>query len=249
MKKWTLLAGILAFLASFIAIAPAADVYGWLRGTMPARVQLYGVDGTIFDGHADVARLGDIRVRDLGWHMHPLSLLTGHVDMHVDGRTAGGRSAASVHLGFGGSLELKQVTTTATLSGLKPFLNTDFLPAKGQIGARFKQLKIENGRLVGATGQASLGQLAYTLPHPQVPLGDYKAAVNTGKQGITAVLSDADAPVELAGRWLLTPKGAWSAQVRLRARPKADPEIKNLLKTLGRPDSQGWYRINQSGHL
>lgn len=249
MKKLYVIAGLVAFLASLIVLAPASDVYGWIQGTLPPRVRLYDVGGTLFHGHAGQARIAGIDVHDLSWRMHPGALLLGHVSMDLDGIAAGGRTSAQALLSLGGRLTLKHVISTATLSGLSPLLGVTSLPANGQVGLRLKKAVIDNGHIISASGQLNLGELSWTLSTPSVALGDYKAEISTGKQGVSAVLDDTNAPIELSGRYLLTPSNQWKAHLRVRAKPKAGADVKDLLNNLGRPGPQGWYSVQQQGQL
>ena len=249
MKKLYLIAGVLAFLASLIALAPASYVYGWLQGALPPQVRLYDVDGSVFRGHAAQARIEGIVVHDLTWHMHPAALLLGHVSLDLDGVAAGGRTSALATLSPSGRMTLRDVVATATLSGLSPVLGVTSLPADGQVGLRLKRAVIDNGHVISAKGQLNLGELSWTLSTPSVALGDYKAEISTDKQGVSAVLDNANAPIELSGRCLLTRSNRWQAHVRLRSKPKAGADVKNLLNNLGRPGPQGWYNVRQQGQL
>lgn len=250
MKKVYVLAGVLAFLSSLIALAPANVVYGWLLSSdLPANVRLYDIKGTLFHGHAGQAQIHGLGVQDLTWHMHPADLLLGKISLDLTGRMAGGRTSATVNLGLGNRIGLRHVISTATLSDLAPFLDMDYLPVKGQLGLSLKHAEISHGHLISATGRLNAGELSWTLSQPAVALGDYKAGISTGQQGVVATLSNSSGPLQLSGQCVLTHANTWQVHVRLRARPDAGAKVKELLGNLGRPGPQGWYKLRQRGRL
>lgn len=250
MKKLYVLVGVIAFLVSLITIAPAQDVYGWMSGEIPPGVHVYQVSGTLLHGNAGLVRLNkNIEVRGVHWDMNPWALLTGTLSMDVTGRLAGGQTSAHASIGPGGGVTLHNVVSTATIDGLKPVLNVGFLPVRGQIGMRLRKATIENGRIDSLEGFLKLGGLEWTLTQPAVQLGAYRADIGTNDDGITAILKNTQAPVELTGRVVLRPKGVWQARVKLRPDPDAKPEVKELLGNIGRKNTQGWYRVRQQGHI
>jgi general secretion pathway protein N len=249
MKKLYVVAGLLAFIAALIVLAPANTVYGWARSSIPVQVKLYAVGGRLLRGHADQARVEGVAVHDLHWHLHPTALLTGKIVLNLTARLAGGRTSALVRLDTGNDIELENVVTTATLAGIEPLLQMEGLPAKAHIGLRLKRARIDDGRLVSATGRLTAGDVAWNLSEPAVALGAYRADIETRQKDIVADLRDTQAPIAFNGHVALTSGSTWHAHFRLRARADAPADVKNLLANLGEPGPGGWHDINQHGHL
>src|SRR5699024_2729882 len=76
-RKFLLLLGLLAFVIGLLAYLPARVAINWLPTNLGVR--LIGVQGTLFDGHAERVIGADFSISDLHWRLHPGAVLLGRL--------------------------------------------------------------------------------------------------------------------------------------------------------------------------
>ena len=88
MKNWPLLltVGVVLYLAFLLARLPAAVIAGWL----PDTVTLYGTSGTLWNGKAQAAMVGNVVVHELSWDFVTTQLLRLRLAVEFDARLQSG---------------------------------------------------------------------------------------------------------------------------------------------------------------
>lgn len=243
-----LIAGVLAFVVALFVQAPAATLYGWIAGSSPTLpVRLYGIEGSVFSGRAQRAMRGtQPLLDDLSWRLQPWTLPLGRATYHlrtdeppllVDGKLA---------VGLGGP-RVSDLKANAELRTLAAAAGQAFVPLAGQVGLELEQLRLRDGWPAAAEGRVQLIGLSWALGREPVPLGDYELALSTEDGEIVAAVSTLAGVLEASGSGRVKPDRSYELSLQLRPRADAPPLVANLLRPLGRPDAQGYYRLQRSG--
>lgn len=248
--RWLVLLGLLAFLVSAILNAPADRLYAMVaaRQAAPA-LQLHGVQGTLSAG--GVAGISLHRRPMLGaleWQLQPawLLLLRLSVDLEMRGDP---QVQATLSRGLFGRLRVSGADASGTVRGLLAAVGAPPLPMEGQVRLTLPSAQFVGGLPVQADGLAEIQGLTWTLSREPMLLGDFNANLATDDKGVLAQLGSASGPVELGGEVRLMPDRSWEAHLQVKPRPGAPPQVVTLVRSLGNPDSAGWYHLRRRGNL
>ncbi|HUR41618.1 MAG TPA: type II secretion system protein N [Verrucomicrobiae bacterium] len=248
-RRWLILLGTLAFLATLVLHAPAALVYGWTRGKAPGPTAVHGLHGTVASGGFSALTVNNRRViGEARWDLHPawLALLRLSADIESNGDTS---LRVGVSRGIVGATRLSDLVASGSVKALLGSLGQSALPLEGQARLDLPLLKIRDGLPTEARGSAELENLSWTLSREPLALGSFTADLSTGDAGIRVDLTSGAGPLELTGNATLAPDHAYDLHLQLRPRDQAAPQLLSLLRSLGAPDAQGWYHIRRNGSL
>lgn len=96
---WRLtLVGVAAFVLFVVVTAPAAKLLPWLQPQLPG-VRLGGVSGSLWSGRAQVLQAAGIPFSDVRWHLRPLTLFKGALEVAVEAQF--NRQPLRAHAGLG----------------------------------------------------------------------------------------------------------------------------------------------------
>jgi general secretion pathway protein N len=197
-------AGLGAFVAALVALAPATLVDARLESASGGRLRLAQAHGSLWSGS------GWIEIRDargragvaqrLAWRVLPASLLRGRLEMELELDRAARRFP--VTLSFSGiEIERAGMRLPAAALGLGvPRLAA--LRLSGEMQLEVPRLSLERGRLQGEATLRWRG--AGSALTSVAPLGDYEVTFKAAGAGVHAALRTLAGPLELEG------KGSWS---------------------------------------
>ena len=251
-----LLIGLAVLLWSLLVHAPAASVYAWL---VPAGtpVQLSGVEGDLDQGKVQALALnGRPLLQNLRWSFQPWWLPLLRLSFHVEG--------GSPDLGFSGRAARViggfNLAGIEAQGGLKPLLGlagVPFVPLDGRVRLDLSSLKLRGNFPSDADGTLEAHGLAWALGQNPMPLGDFKATLSTvgpqagtaGPNSIRAVIASVAGPLDASGEVHLQADRGYDYDLQLKAKDGADPNLRNMLQSLGQPDTNGYYHLRNRGQL
>lgn len=256
-KRWLIVLGVLGFLTTLVLHAPATLLYGRLK--LDENIKLYGVHGTLAEGGFSVLAVNRRTVlNDARWTLKPLwlGLLRLSADLETGGDipaagAAGGSTIlrANVSRAVFGKLRWSDIEAAASVKAVLGVSGQPVLPVEGQIRLALTSVRLDQGVPVHAEGSAELQGLAWTLAREPLQLGDFNAMLSTDDKGILASIASGPGPLELSGEARLAEDRAYDLQLQLKPRPEASAQLQTLVRSLGQPDSQGWYHIRRQGKL
>ena len=91
--------------------------------------------------------------------------------------------------------------------------------------------------------------LGWKLGRESVLLGDYAATLDNETGGVKAEIATLSGVLEISGKARLGDDRSYEVDLQMRPKPNAPPMVPNLVRTLGAPDSQGWYHVRRRGQL
>lgn len=250
MKTRTLLlAGLLSFAGFVIVGAPVATLWPRVADKLPA-LALSGLSGSVFEGEAAAVSVGGRIVgRPLHWSFSPWSLVSAKLGYRIagtlDGLTYEGRVAKSLS----GATIIDAMQASGSLRGLLALSGDGGLPLDGDVTADVDTLTLVDQFPKRATATVSVGRLRMAFgPQPQ-SLGDFVLDVKTEADVIVARVSPTAGPLDVGGELRLMADRSYEVDLKVKARPEAPAEVQNLVRTLGQPDTDGYFRIKQRAQL
>lgn len=248
MKLWLPLCFLPALLLGLLIEAPAGKLLPHLLPES-APLRLYEIDGRLIDSRIGYVDTGRVAIEDLQLRLQAAPLLLGRLAAEVEAKPADAWAQGRISTGLAGQLRVDGLRATARLEDLKPVLNLPFLPVQGQLSAEIERLEFEGRALRHASGVLRLGNTVWSLSRPPAELGLFSAELKTVEDGIVAQLADQEAKLALSGELRLAPDQSYVVDLRLRPKADTPAPVANNLRTLGRTDSDGWYRVQQRGQL
>jgi len=239
---------VAVFLWTLVTQAPASLVYRWIGPHMPS-LRLFGVDGRLADGSASGFAIGDRNIDErLGWSLQPWWLPLGRVAAHVTGSGAL-QAEGSLQFGLGG-LRLRSLHGSGDAKAIAGLVGYGFAPLAGAAQFDIASLQLKGNRPLAAEADVQLHGLAWALTQNPVPLGDFRATATTQADSILVKIVSLSGPLDADGDVkYTTADGRYEVQLKLKPKDNAEPALKNMLQSLGAPDSGGAYHLHQDGTL
>lgn len=240
---------LMVYLVALFVTFPANQAYSFIANKLPPNTKLYGIEGSIWSGHAAVVDVNGLRLSNVNWDVHFLPLLIGRMQLGINSKLGDGNIKGSVGMSLGGTLYTK---------GLQGKVNSKDLASKFQI-LRFAQgtikannfsISLDNSKIYTASGQLQLLNAAMTVPC-EAEVGNLIVNVKNGAMEgmIKANIKDkGNQPIVFSGDFDLETQGTWKFKGRVMAKEKGSC-LANMLGALGRPGSDGKTTINRSGKL
>lgn len=252
--KW-LAGGAALYLLFLLLTLPAAQLSGRLTAHLAEQPQapalrLQGVSGPWWHGRIEQLQVEGLTLGPLQWRWRPTALLRGRfgLDLALEGGEPGGEARLAVSPG--GALYIEALNLELAAAELLRILPA--LPVPVQAGGRLA-LAVERA-VLGPDGlpRELEGQLEWREARLQSPLAlrleHLVAELALEEAELVARLSDRGGDLDLGGTARLDPaSGRYRLELQLRARD--NPELRDSLALMGRPDARGYHNVNRSGRL
>lgn len=239
--------GLLMYGVFLVAGLPAAWAYTWGKERL-GDITLTGISGTLWDGRARGAQLGQFRVEKLRWDVRPWTLLLGRlgVGMEFNYESQPARLTASRHLG--GALSLRDVELLLPARSLQGLLRLPGVELGGEVDVDLARVGIEQGRIAAAEGGLSWNRAAVVRP-VVAQLGGFTVTLETVEGEIKGVLRDQGEAVQAEGLFTMKGDGNYQFTASLVSRDPRQPAIAQGLRLFGEPGPDGRVKINAQGVL
>lgn len=238
--------GLLAFVVTAVWKFPAAGV---LPHVNIQPVKLSGVSGSIWNGGAQTVEAPELKqpVTNVQWKFAPATLLSASAGANVNFEVLGGKGEGLVSRNRSGNMFVNDGTFRVPASRLEQFLPLPVAEFGGILLADIKDLELENNLLKRTTGTLTwnsaevkntvlLGQVVFDI-------------VPQGEDQHIGTLSNTDGQLELRGEVLLDLAGNYKADIQIKPTSETPPQVNGLLNLVGRPASDGSYRIRNNGNI
>ncbi len=251
------LVGVTAYLIALLAGFPADRAYALTRDYL-APVSLYGLDGSLWRGRAEMLTIDKTAFRSVSWSISPWGLFLGRISTdwrfdQGDGRHRGhGRAGLSL-IGARAAVSEARLTLPAAL--VQSLFNSR--PMSFQLGGTV-HAELAEGRfdLPGGLPEVLRGRIqwldASITVRETAALGDFDISLDTGEEGLSAALRDRGGPLEAQGLATLDPQRRYVLKVHLAVRDSNRRDLINALQFLrifGKPGPGNSIAIERQGIL
>ena len=243
--------GVAAYLVFLFHAVPASFLTHYILPSLPAAraVSLQGVHGSIWQGQAASARLGNFSLGKLEWDLRSWALLLGRLKLHLKFNQDNARGSGYVSLGLGGTLTADDVDLQFPAESLMPLLYGYPVSIAGKLRGNLKQVTIERGRVLQAQGRIVWLNAAFRAPQ-NVDMGDYLITLEPVNLGSKMVIKDQGrGPVQAEITMFTKGSGEYRMNGWLKPRDVNQQSITEALRLIGRADNSGRYWIGFSGKI
>ena len=235
--------GLLTFIVGVVLFFPARVAYRWFA---PPEFKVSGISGSVWSGAAYEASADGIYLRNLSWQFRPLDLATGRLGYAVKTNFASGFLEGNFAVGVTGSVLARDLSGSLPLDSLQNFPGV--AGSRGNLTAKFSELRIEDGLPVAAAGVLEISSLVIPLVQRD-SLGGFKVEFFTQDAAVMASVEDTDAVVDLAGTLQILADRSFSFQGLLSAKSETPAALRQQMQFLGSANARGQYELRREGEL
>lgn len=239
---------VVAYVVFLLVNFPADRAYALVKSHLAPRIQLYGLEGSVWHGHADVAQLGQYRLAPLNWQYRPAGLLAGRVDVKVQLERGAGRASAVVGVSPGGNIHLADVDVAIPAGELVQMLRLPLVQVSGEVDARLDSVQLQASRIAELNGTLTWNKAQVLKPQPY-QLGGLEAVFNTDNDVVKGTLRDKGGPLQVDGLVTLKPDGTYQVNANVGTRDNSQPTLNRLINSLGRQRPGGKVAVSHSGKM
>jgi general secretion pathway protein N len=243
--------GLLAFSAYGLFLLwhlPATTVIDLLASRIPG-LSVGRIEGSAVAGQAGDVRLGERSLRTLSWQLQPAALLRGKLEYRVTMSEPDVALEAVVSTGLDGQLHLYNVSGSLPLPKAISLAGRPPPPLNGELEVAIEELLLDRrGKPRAAWGTVQL-RAAHTSFGRTLELGDVALRLSTEDAVIRGDFKDAGGPLELIGFLTLDSNNTYYFDSQVGLRASGSQDLRQALNLLGRPDSDGRWRLQRSGKL
>ena len=233
---------VVAYVFFLIATLPASHAYGFFKDRVGS-LHLYGIEGTLWSGHAAQA---DFRQRDLGqlrWELLARKLLLGRLELVLQSKNDTNQINLTISRALTGRVRIRQLDAAVPLAELPGLASFGPVKTQGLLNMDLRDVTVDDGIVTGGSGRMIWRGAGFAAPQP-VALGDFEMNFSSDASGVKGVLRDTGGPLQAQGTLLLKPDAGYQFTGALAAR---DPQLAEGLKFLGTPGPNGAVNVTWSG--
>lgn len=251
MKRWHYITlAVVGYLFFVIATLPAATAYGWIKKAAPLPVNLYGLDGSLWNGHADTAVLqNQTRINQLDWSINPLALMLAKLSAGINGQIYQQAFSADVLLQRDGSLYVKNLYTRLPAKDVQQLIDIPFGEFGGQFEIDMTEVDWQAAGLQTASGNIQWNSASLSLGNT-MELGNITMNIVTAEDNkITAGIKNSGGMLAIEGNISFDPAQNYNADILFRIKPETPVEVVQSLGMFAPRQADGGYRFRQAGNL
>ena len=246
-RAWRLIAlGVAAYLLMLVFTFPATRLTGMLEQRIPD-LSVLAVTGSVFSGKAGQVVWQDLNLGTMHWQFSPLALLLGRIEYVVELTHPANSGQLSAGVPLFGNTYLQDMQ----LRLLPDRIVNHYSPVEVQTGGEmlldFEEVDVSNV-FSGTTRGWIAWQDAVVLDPVNMVLGQLEIEVQ-GDNGVLAGEITQGGVLGASGGMSLLPDGTYQIDMTLQPGPDATPETLELLEHSARLQSDGSYRVQQSGRF
>ena len=242
-------AGLCAYAAFLLALAPATLLDAGVQRATEGRVRLAEAQGTFWFG------AGQIEIRDaagrrgvgrpLSWQFQPQSLLRGSLGFEIDIAGAGKSFPLSLFLS---RLEISNVQIALPAAALGVAVpRLALIGPTGDLFFRTSNFSFARGAV---SGNAIVEwRSAGSDLTPVSPLGDYELRLVGGSGGVSASLRTLKGPLYLEGKGLRANNGPPTFSATARIDPQLLPQLAPFLRLIAIERGQGVFELQLNPNI
>lgn len=239
---------IMLYAVFLFVLLPADRVYAVLKEKAPLPVSLYQINGSVWNGGADVAMMGAQRLEFFTWELEPLALLLGRLEVALGFTKNDGKMNVIAGRSLMGNYYLHDADASFPAVELESIFSPIKLGLSGNITANLKEMKIAGNQLSAVEGTLTWDK-AGLISSADSPMGSFGIDFATTEEGIKGILKDTGGPLQADGILMLKPDGSYQFTASFTPRDAGRNDIKQALRFLGTPDPSGKIAVSKSGNL
>ncbi|HEX5638150.1 MAG TPA: type II secretion system protein N [Gammaproteobacteria bacterium] len=251
MKRWQIIS-VLLFSYFFFLIAgiPASRVLHYLQqsGSVPATIT--GVEGSIWNGHADVFLIpGQPKLENINWSINPFALMIARLSAHVEAEVHKQTITGHVSRNFlNGNVFASDVTTKLPASTLQKIIDMPFGELGGDVEIFLDQVNWQKDMVPLIEARIYWQHAKLTLAQT-IDMGQVNITVLPNDANQTNVtLSNTAGDLTMNGEATIGTDRSYSLSLTMKPKD-ATGDVAQSLNLFAQRQADGLYRFKQNGNL
>jgi len=242
--------GAIFYLGFLLTTLPAELVYGYWKHSAgkTTPVFLQGVDGSVWSGKAAQAYIAGQQIQNIKWRFKPWKTLLGDIELAMYFKMKDGYGKGVLGHNLLGGTYAHNLDAWLPMGWVLPMFNLGSLKPGGALAVNLKEFEIKGKTVATALGSLVWQDAEITILKP-MPLGSLKVELEPTNEGIKGVISDMGGPLQVEGLVTLDHEGKYNLSAEVAVRDPQQQDLRNAINSIGRPDSSGKVRLQQSGNL
>ena len=233
---------LLCLLFGLVVNMPVTHLLAQL--TLPGKVNLSGVDGTILNGQIQHLEVDRVQVKSINYQFKASCLLNLRACYWLDFEQ--GRGNVSTGL-LDQSMTFDNFQIEYPLENLAAYADQLLLQPAGNLQLDINTLSLKQNKLL-AIDAIAVWQDAGVVGE-SLNLGNYELSLKSHKQAYEFTLRDRKAVLTVDGKGELKSSGQYTANISIESQPGLNNQIKAALEFVARKQGLNKYNIRRTGKL
>lgn len=242
--------GVSFYLVFLIATFPANIVYAYWKEYLgqDVRVDVIGINGSIWSGKASSATIAAQKLQPVSWSVQPLNILLGQFALNWEFSVVDGYGKGQAGYSLIDGFFVKELDAWLPVNSIAPMINAAALNPAGKISIKMDKLYSDGKTITNASGNLEWHDAEISL-FKKMALGNYHLDVVQEDDLISGNIKDNGGPIELSGEFSLTPEGEYQMDGLLSLRDTERKDLRQALSSVGKPNREGKIVLKQKGNL
>nr|WP_275975080.1 type II secretion system protein N [Shewanella gaetbuli] len=218
---------------------------------LPNNIQISGVDGTLWQGKAELVKIDQRQLEHVSWSLSPWGLLLGkaNVDYQIGTRATPVNSKGYISYSFSG-LYADNLRFDAPnqflLGGARLPFRTE---VNGDVSLMVSQLEQGQPWCEQLEGKLFLNATHVKNQFGEYPLGDISLGLSCLDGQVVLTTDEQANQLGLQGTITLSENNTVKVSAKIKPVNTQPQDLQKALSFLGKQDSQGYYPINYQGKI
>lgn len=246
--KHYLLTALTAYIALIIYLAPANPILHLLTKDNN-NIVISSVTGSIWSGNAKSIRVNRHEITDIHWSFTPWRLLTAEISFEINGLYHNQAISSSLSLTPTGNYLARNFTSTMSAYTVGKRFDIPVGELDGDLIINIEKASWSAGAVPKIAGEILWQKAAYIVAE-KADLGDVTLFFDEDDSSpLTAAISNIAGHLSINGNIEVDDKGHYELSISLNPTNTASRNLRNSLKLVARPTSNGNFEINNAGEL
>lgn len=236
---------IILFLVFIVAKLPANQVIP--RLTLPPQINVGGISGTFWQGHAEFVQFNGIQVNNVNWQLSWLPLFWGAAALDIQA----GNSRDAEQIAINGAFVVTMSTLkaqNATIYAPTPLLLSQVtLPvpviAGGRVKTDIEELVYQKNGCQTLNGTGNWLKATVAGANQNIPLGNFAAKLHC-EEGPISITTEPVNSLNIQATATIPHSGEVRVQGKFKVSDELPREVHNAAQMIGDIDPEGFHIIN-----
>ena len=213
---------------------------------LPAKVKLFGVQGTVFKGTAQEVIVDRFPLRAINYSNMPTCFLLLEACYQISYEQGDVQLAHGI---LNGDTEISDTRVEYPVAELVKYGPSIPVNPVGRLELLIDELLMVQGKPTVLNGKLIWREMGIDNDGDKISIGDYQVDFTGDQEKVDFRLSDLGASLAVKGKGEVRADGQYDVDISIEAQTGIDSKVKNLLDLVATNTGYNKYRVEQKGRL